>query len=272
MRTLWKGAISFGLVNIPIKMYSATERKQISFNQLHASCKTPVQYRKYCPACQIEVGPDEIVRGYEYEKGRYVVLRDEDFELLPGENTKTVDILDFVNLSEIDPVYYDKTYYLEPNPGGEKAYALLKTAMQETGKIAIARVMIRSKSALACIRVLGELLAIETMYFPDEIRSAETLTTQIKKPELHPNEISMAKSLIENLSSHFQPEKYSDEYRAKLMEVIQAKIAGEEVAIPTAPETAKVIDLMEALRASLEATEKKEPQTPAKKGKKKKIG
>ena len=272
MRTLWKGAISFGLVNIPIKMYTATERKDIHFNQLHASCKTPIQYRKYCPVCQVEVSADEIVRGYEYEKGRYVVLKDEDFQLLPGENTKTIDILDFVALSEIDPVYDDRSYYLEPNPGGEKAYALLKKAMQDTGKIAIARVMIRSKSVLACIRLFGALLTMETMYFPDEIRPPEILTAQIKEPELHPNEISMANSLIENLSSHFQPEKYTNEYRAQLMEIIQSKIAGEEVAIPTAPETAKVVDLMEALRASLKATEKKEAETPVKKRRKKKTG
>ncbi len=273
MRTLWKGAISFGLVNVPVKMYTATERKDIHFNQLHAPCKTPIQYKKYCPVCQVEVNADELVRGYEYEKGRYVILRDEDFELLPGENTKTIDILDFVDLAEIDPVYYDRSYYLEPSPGGEKAYALLKRAMQETGKIAIARVMIRSKAVLACLRVYDQLLIMETMFFPDEIRSPAALSTQIKEPELHPNEIKMANSLIENLSSHFDPEKYTNEYRSKLMEIIQAKIAGEEVAIPAAPETPKVIDLMEALKASLKATEKeKEAEAPRKKTRKKKTG
>ena len=156
MRTLWKGAISFGLVNIPVKMYTATERKDIHFNQLHATCKTPIQYRKFCPVCQKEVGADELVRGYEYEKGRYVILRDEDFELLPGENTKTIDILDFVDLAEIDPVYFDRSYYQGPNPGGEKAYNHLNQAMQETGKIAIARVMIRTKTVSpACARGKG---------------------------------------------------------------------------------------------------------------------
>ncbi len=270
MRTLWKGAISFGLVNIPVKMYTATERKDIHFNQLHATCKTPIQYRKFCPACQKEVGPDELVRGYEYEKGRYVILRDEDFERLPGENTKTIDILDFVDLAEIDPVYFDRSYYLAPNPGGEKAYNLLKQAMAETGKIAIARVMIRAKTVLACLRQWEKLLVMETMFFPDEIRTPELLATEIKEVELHPNEISMANSLIGNLSTSFQPEKYTNEYRSKLMEVIQAKIAGEEVAVPTAPETAKVVDLMEALRASLQATEAQ--KEPPKKRRKKKTG
>jgi DNA end-binding protein Ku len=270
MRTLWKGAISFGLVNIPVKMYTATERKDIHFNQLHATCKTPIQYRKFCPVCQKEVGADELVRGYEYEKGRYVILRDEDFELLPGENTKTIDILDFVDLAEIDPVYFDRSYYLGPNPGGEKAYNLLNQAMQETGKIAIAQVMIRTKTVLACLRPWERLLVMETMFFPDEIRAPELLTSEFKAVELHPNEVSMANSLIGNLSTSFDPGKYTNEYRSKLMEVIQAKIAGEEVAVPTAPETAKVVDLMEALRASLEATEAQ--KKPAKKRKKKQTG
>jgi DNA end-binding protein Ku len=274
MRTLWKGAISFGLVNVPVKMYTATERKDIHFNYLHSSCKTPIQYRKFCPSCNIEVKQEEIVRGYEYERGRYVIIRDEDLEFLPGEKSKTVDILDFVDLAEIDPVYFDKSYYLEPSPGGEKAYTLLKKAMAETEKIAVARVMIRSKSALACIRVYNNLLALETMYFPDEIRATETLSAGVNEDSLHPNEVSMAKSLIENLSSPFAPEKYTDEYRAKLMEVIQAKVAGEEVTVAAPPEIGKVVDLMDALRASLKATEKPEKAEATKKktGRKKQTG
>ena len=272
MRTLWKGAISFGLVNIPVKMYTATERKDIHFHQLHATCKTPVEYRKFCPTCQVEVKPEELVRGYEYEKGKYVILRDEDFQLLPGENTKTIDILDFVDLAEIDPVYFDRSYYLGPNPGGEKAYALLKQAMAETGKIAIARVMIRSKTVLACIRGWDQLLVMETMFFPDEIRTPELVTAEFKEVKLHPNEISMATSLIKNLSAPFRPEKYTNEYRSQLMELIQAKIAGEEVAVPEAPETGKVVDLMEALRASLQATAGAKEEEAPKKRRKKKTG
>ncbi|NLY92136.1 MAG: Ku protein [Firmicutes bacterium] len=272
MRTLWKGAISFGLVNIPVKMYTATERKDLHFHQLHATCKTPIQYRKFCPTCQVEVNPEELVRGYEYEKGKYVILRDEDFQLLPGENTKTIDILDFVDLAEIDPVYFDRSYYLGPNPGGEKAYALLKQAMAETGKIAIARVMIRTKTVLACIRGWDQLLVMETMFFPDEIRAPELITAEFKEVKLHPNEISMATSLIGNLSAPFDPEKYTNEYRSKLMEMIQAKIAGEEVAVPDAPETGKVVDLMEALRASLQATAGPKEEETTKKRRKKKTG
>lgn len=257
VRTLWKGAISFGLVNIPIKMYTATQRQDIRFHYLHAACKTPVQTRRYCPSCRAEVNREDLVWGYEYEKGRYVILKEEDFQNLPDENTKTIDILDFINLAEVDPVYFDKSYFLEPAPGGEKAYALLKRAMVETGKIAVAKVMIRTKSSLCCLRVFAGLLMMVTMFYPDEVRSPETLTHQIKEPPLHPNEISMANSLVENLSAPFNPAKYTNDYRAALMELIQAKIAGEEVAVPSSPETEKVVDLMEALRASLQATEKK---------------
>lgn len=259
MRTLWKGAISFGLVNIPIKMYTATQRQDIRFNYLHAACKTPVQTRRYCPFCRTEVNREDLVWGYEYEKGRYVILKEEDFQNLPGENTKTIDILDFINLAEVDPVYFDKSYFLEPAPGGEKAYALLKKAMLETGKIAVAKVMIRTKSSLCCLRVFSDLLMMVTMFYPDEVRSPETLTHQIKEPSLHANEISMANSLVENLSAPFNPAKYTNDYRAALMELIQAKIAGEEVAVPSTPETEKVVDLMEALRASLQATTEKKP-------------
>lgn len=266
MRTLWKGAVSFGLVNIPIKMYTATQRKDIRFNYLHAACKTPVQNRRYCPACRTEVNREDLVWGYEYEKGRYVILREEDFQNLPGENTKTIDILDFISLTEVDPVYFDKSYFLEPAPGGEKAYTLLKKAMLETGKIAVAKVMIRAKSSLCCLRVYADLLMMATMFYPDEVRSPEALTGQIKEPTLHPNEISMANSLVENLSAPFNAAKYTNEYRAALMELIQAKIAGEEVTVPAAPETEKVVDLMEALQASLQATEKK----PAARGRRKK--
>lgn len=257
MRTLWKGAISFGLVNIPVKMYTATEDKDIHFKYLHAACKTPIRYERRCPACDVEVSHEDMVMGYEYEKGRYVVLRDEDFHRIPEESSRTIDIIDFVDLNEIDPIYYDKTYYLEPSAGGEKAYALLKTAMSETGKTAVAKVMIRSKSALASLRIQDRVVVMETMHYPDEIRSPAGLSGVAVEPSLHENEVKMAIDLIRNLSSTFQPEKYTDTYREQLMGVIQAKIAGEEVAIPAAaPEGGKVIDLMEALKASLAATAK----------------
>jgi DNA end-binding protein Ku len=260
MRTLWKGAISFGLVNIPVKMYTATENKEIHFRYLHSKCQNPITYQKRCPVCDQEVPPEEIVMGYEYEKGRYVILREEDFQRIPGENSRTIDILDFVDLREIDPVYFEKSYYLEPNAGGEKAYALFKRAMGDTGKIAIAKVAIRTKSALACLRLYGEVVMMETMFYPDEIRSPVGLAGVAGGPALHENEIKMAVNLVSNLSDHFEPTKYTDTYREQLMGMIQSKISDAEIVTPV-PEArgGKVVDLMEALKASLAATEKTLP-------------
>ncbi|GAB6180647.1 Ku protein [Desulfotomaculum defluvii] len=252
MRPLWKGAVSFGLVYVPVKMYAATEKKNIKFNYLHEKCKTPVQYRRYCPYCDTEISNEEIVKGYEYEKGKYVVMKDEDFESLPVESTRSINIVDFVDLSDIDPVYFEKAYYLAPGEGGQKVYELLKKSMQETGKVAIAKVVIRNKESLAAIRVADGILSISTMFYPDEVRKPQGIPELDYKIEIHDNELKMAVSLINNLSATFQPEKYTDDYRQQLLEVIQAKIAGEEVeTVPTA-QTDKVVDLMSALKASID--------------------
>lgn len=271
IRTLWKGAVSFGLVNIPIKMYVATERKDIKFNYLHKECMSPIQYRKFCPKCNREINPDEIARGYEYQQGNYVVLNEEDLERIPMENTKTVDILDFVDLAEVDPVYFDKTYYLEPSQGGEKAYTLLIEAMAKTNKIAIAKVLIRTKQSLAILRVKEQVLIMETIFYPDEIRSTDGLNLGLDKSKLHENEIKMAVSLIGNLSTNFDVSKYQDDYRLALRELIEAKIAGKEV-VPAAAVTERgnVVDLMEVLKASVELAEKdRKKQAPDKKPRKK---
>ncbi len=252
MRPLWKGAVSFGLVYVPVKMYAATEKKDVRFNYLHDKCKNPVQYRKYCPYCDEEVKAGELVKGYQYEKGKYVVLKDEDFENLPGEGTKSIDIMDFVNLADIDPVYYDHPYYLAPGDGGEKVYELLKRAMADTGKVAVARVIIRSKESLAALRVTDNAVVMSTMHYPDEVRHSEQLPELDYKVKLHDNEVRMAVNLIDSLSGEFEPQKYSNEYRKSLMELIQAKIAGEAVAVPARPETDKVVDLMSALKASID--------------------
>ncbi|MBO8168009.1 MAG: Ku protein [Thermoanaerobacteraceae bacterium] len=252
MRTMWKGAISFGLVNIPIKMYTATEIKSIRFNYLHAECKTPIKYEKVCPACGREVANDEIVRGFEYEKGKYVVLMDEDLEHLPLNTLKTIDILDFVDLEEIDPIYFIKSYFLVPENFGQKAYKLLYRALAETGKIAVAKVFLRSKESLAALRIYENVILLHTMFFPNEIRAAGELP-DLENVELHDNEIKMAISLVKNLSASFEPEKYTSEYRQALMELIQAKIDREEISIPERTEVPKVVDLMEALKKSVEA-------------------
>lgn len=256
MRTLWKGAISFGLVNVPIKLFTATERKTLKFNFLHQACLTPIAYRRYCPRCDKEVESSEIVKGYEYEKGKYVVINEEDFEQIPVENSRTIDIIDFVDLKDIDPIYFDKSYYLAPDETGVKAYMLLIKSMEETGKIAIAKIVIRSKESLAALRVRDGVMMLETMFYPDEIRSSEGLPDLHKEVKLHDNEIKMAVSLINNLAAPFQPDKYNDEYRRALLEIIRGKVEGQDVAIPEKPVTGKVVNLMDALKASIELAKK----------------
>jgi len=268
MRTIWKGAISFGLVNIPVKLFPATENKSIKFNYIHKECNSPINYQKVCPVCNREVSQEEIVRGFEYEKGRFVILNEEDLDNLPTKTTKTVDIIDFVDLSEIDPIYFSKPYYLTPSEGGQKAYRLLMESMKQTGKIAVAKVTIRSTENLVCLRVYENSVMMETMYYPDEIRSAQGLPELNVDIPLHENEIKMANQLINNLSSTFDPQKYKSDYRESLMKLIEAKVAGEQIEIPPAANTGNVVDLMEALKASLKATE--EEKSKAKKPRAKK--
>lgn len=256
MRPLWKGAVSFGLIYVPVKMYAATEKKDVKFNYLHQKCGTPVQYRKYCPNCDAEVPAEEVVRGYEYEKGKFVIMKEEDFDRLPGENNRSVEILDFVNLEEIDPIYYDKAYYLAPAEGGQKVYELLKRAMDFSKRVAVGRVVIRSKEALSVIRAAGDVLVMSTMFYPDEVRSPKLIEDLGYSAELHENEVKMAVSLVENLSSRFVPEKYTNRYREALMEAIHGKITGEEIKVPEAPGAAKVVDLMSALKASIDLARK----------------
>lgn len=253
---MWKGSISFGLVTIPVKLYAATESKDVRFNLLHKECRSPIQYRKWCPACEREVAGEEIVKGFEFERGRYVVVEEEDLESLPVAAGRTLEIVDFVKLEQIDPVYFEKTYYLEPGEGGAKAYALLRRAMELTGRIAIARVVIRTKESLAAIRVFQTgVLALETMHFPDEVRSPAGLTG-IAEPELRPQELEMATGLIASLAGDFEPGKFQNEYRQSLLELIDAKVTGAEIETVQQPaERGRVVDLMEALRASIRMAE-----------------
>lgn len=254
MRAMWKGSISFGLVNIPVRMYSAVEDKSVHFNQLHSICHTPIKYQKVCPHCQVKVDPGEIVRGYELHKGQYVVITDEEWERFQGTLSRTVDILRFVELQEIDPVFFNRSYFLEPAETGEKAYRLLTKAMEETGKVGIASITIRSKTSLAALRVYQTGLVLETMYFPDEIRPFHHL--QIPTGEPVAKELAMAVTLIESLTEPFQPEHYIDERREGILELIQEKVAGEQqvVTVPSQDHEA-VADLLAALEASIRERE-----------------
>lgn len=256
MHTIWKGSISFGLVNIPIKMYAATESKQIQLRLLHKKCHSPINYKKVCSVCDEEVDLDEMVKGYEYEKNHFVVLEEEELDSLAAERSKTIDILDFIQLEEIDPIYFDRSYYLGPAEHGEKAYALLKKAMEETQKAAIAKLILRSKEHLAVIRFFQEALVLETIHYPDEIRPVQHIPG-ISPVEIQEKELAMAKQLIDQLTTPFEPEKYTDEYRTKLNQLIENKLAGKETKFsPRIPQT-DIKNLLEALQESLDQTKKK---------------
>ncbi len=253
MRALWKGAITFGLIYVPVKMYAATEKKDVKFNYLHAGCHTPLRYVRYCPHCTREVETDEIVRGYEYEKGRYITVNEDELARLSGKKNRSVDIIDFVDMQKIDPVYYDRSYYLGPGEGGKKVYELLRQAMLETSRAAIALITIRNRESLAVIRPTERALIMETMFYVDEVRSVEQVEEISDQVNLHENEVKMAVNLIDNLSTDFEPGKYTSAYREKVHEMIRAKIAGEAVLEkPTVPVAENVVDLMAALQASIE--------------------
>lgn len=253
MHTVWKGAISFGLVHVPVKMFSATEDKDISMRYIHKECGSPLSYIRKCPVCEEEVGWEEITKGYEYEKGKFVLFEKEELERLAESNSKNITILDFVDLTEIDPIYFQKTYYLSPDQAGANAYRLLLEAMKQSGKIGIAKIAIRSKSSLAAIRVLDECLSIETIFYPDEIRPISQVPNLPERTEVNAKELDMAKLLIDQLSTPFDPEKYTDDYRERLLDLINSKVSGEEIKIAPARQETNVVDLMAALQASIEA-------------------
>jgi DNA end-binding protein Ku len=254
-RVMWKGAISFGLVTIPVGLFPATEEKSLRFNQLHDEDFGRIKYQRYCSKCGEEVSFEHIVKGYEYEKDKYVVLTEEDFDAIPVESSRAIDIVQFVDGDQIDPLYFQKSYYLVPEETGIKAYTLLRQAMSEDGRVAVAKVAIREKEHLATLRFKDNVFILETMFWPDEIRAAEFEVLD-KKVTVRPQEVQMAKSLIDNLTSDFKPEEFRDDYREGLVSIVEKKIAGEEIEVIPEPEPTKVVDLMEALRASVEATKK----------------
>jgi DNA end-binding protein Ku len=253
-RPIWSGTISFGLVSVPVRMYSATESKELRFHFLDKRDLQPIGYDKVRRDTGEHVESDDIDRGFEVEKGRYVTLEDEDLDRLDIELTKTIDILDFVDLDEIDPIYFRKAYYLEPQEAGEKPYRLLVRALEETGKVGIAKVVIRNKQHLAALRAWNGVLVLETMYYADEVRQPEKVDgkARLQKPE-----VEMAKSLVENLSESFKPEKYDDTYRKELLDLLRAKAKGKPLPELEAEEEGEVVDLLAALRESVERTQKK---------------
>lgn len=260
MRAIWKGHISFALVTIPVSLFSATKRNEVSLHYLHKGDLSPVSYKRFCDAEDKEVPWEEITRGYEYEKGQYVEITDEDLDGVDVKLTKTIQVSEFVNESEIDPVYFDKPYYLEPQKGGERAYALMRDALAHSGRVGIARVVLRSKEHLAAVKPVGKMLMLEMMRFAHEIVDPGSLQLPDAAAPTG-KEMDLARTLIDSMTDTFDPGRYKDEYHDKVLEVIQAKVAGvAPAAVPAAVGgPTKVVDLMEVLKQSLVETGKKEP-------------
>ena len=263
MHTVWKGSISFGLVNIPVKLHAATENKDIKLRQLHKECHTPINYQKVCPGCKGEVKSEDIVKAYEYAKNKFVILDNEELEKLRKENEdKAVEIIDFVKLEEIDPIYFERSYFLSPDGGGGKAYSLLREALTASGKIGVAKIIIRSREQLAVVRVYKDTLVMETIHYPDEVRSAADVPNIPSEQTVVKKELDTALLLVDQLTTAFDPEKYTDDYRTALMELIEEKKSGNQTVAasdkqPTVPPN--VTDLMSALQASLDKTKAKKP-------------
>ncbi|GER68240.1 non-homologous end joining protein Ku [Weizmannia acidilactici] len=257
MHTIWKGTISFGLVNIPIKLHAATEDKDIKLRSLHKKCHSPIQYEKICPVCGEEVEAGDIVKGYEITKGKFVVLEQDKLEdLRKTTEEKAVEIMDFIDMREIDPIYFNRSYYMSPNEGGVKAYGLLRKALTESKKVGLARIVMRSKEQLAVIRVFENTLLMETIHYPDEVRNSADVPNVPADDEVSKKEIETAILLIDQLTTSFEPEKYTDEYRSSLMELIESKRTGKDLvtAKVKVPEN-NVTDLMAALQASIDRTQ-----------------
>jgi DNA end-binding protein Ku len=264
MRAIWKGSISFGLVYIPIAVYPATREEKISFRQLRKSDHSPIKYKKVAEADQKEVPASEIVKGYEYERGRFVIMNEEDFAKVKIESTHSIDITDFVDLQQVDPKFFYKPYFLEPQKGGEKAYSLLHKALSGTGKIGIAKVVISNKEHLASVKPDGLFLVLELMHFATEILSPDELNNGANGA-INEKELKMAQTLIESMSVPWEPEKYKDEYRDAVLELIEQKAQNKEVAgkAPAAPRSTNVVDLVKVLQESLNRNQAVKPKRAA---------
>ncbi len=256
-RAIWKGAINFGLVTIPVGMYTATDNKTPKFKQLRSTDHSPIRYKRVAEADGQEVVWDDIVKGYEFEKDRYVVFTDEELAAAHPDSNKLVDVVQFVDESEIDPMMYKSSYFLAPEKTGVKAYRILEEALETQGRVGIAKVSIREKQQLATLRARDGMIVMETMFWPDEVREAafEEMEGEV---EIRPEEVEMAATIIDNLTRPFEADEYKDTTREAIEELAAKKVAGEEIVAPASPEPTKVVDLLEALKASVEATKEKQ--------------
>jgi len=259
-RPIWKGYLTFGLVTIPVRLHTAEDPQDVHFRLLHKTCGTPIQNRRWCPLDETIVPYEDTVRGFEVSKGRYVSVTAQELESVPVETTESLNIAQFVDLEEIDPLYFDKSYFVAPDEGGAKAFALLREAMREAGKVAVGKVVLREKEHLVAVRPYREGLVMSTLFYADEIRALEEIEDLAAAPRLHPNERKMAMQLIEGLTAEFRPEEFKDEYREKLLQVLKAKAEGAAAPARAVPKPEKVVDLMDALRRSLEQARRSRPQ------------
>ena len=258
MRPLWKGAISFGLISIPVRLYSAVENKSLKFHLLHEEDGGRIKYKRECAKCGKEVSWDDIIKGYEYSKDHYVTFTDDEMEALDVDSIRAIDVVSFVPLEDIDPIYFDKTYYVIPEASGIKAYKLLAEALEAEGQVGVAKIALRDKEHLSTIRLKDDVFVLETMHWPDEIRQPE-FDELSKRVDVRDQEVKMARQLIQQLSDEFKPQDFEDEYRIRLQELAEKKVEGQEVTVAQEPEAepAPVVDIMEALKASVSEAKKR---------------
>jgi DNA end-binding protein Ku len=266
MRTIWNGSINFGLVNIPIGLAVAQQRKDVSFRTLHRECGTPIKQKRWCPFHERDVEADELVKGWEFAKGQFVMVEESDFEAVALTRSQSIDIDRFVDLDEVDPIYFDRAYYLAPADADaqRRPYVLLLRAMQEANVAAIGKFVLWGKENLCLIRPLGESLALETLYYAEDIRAREEIDQAVAETEVGDPELEMARQLVASLVGEFEPEDFENEYRGALKAMLEAKLAGEEIVAPEQPAPAPVVDLMDALKESV-AQAQKDKAPPAKK-------
>jgi DNA end-binding protein Ku len=271
MRTIWKGSISFGLVNIPIGLAVATQRSDIAFRTLHAECGTPIKQKRWCPTHDREVQAEELVKGWEFSKGQYLPIEDGDLEAIALQRSQSIEIVRFVELSEVDPIYFDRTYYLAPADvdAQRRPYVLLLEAMRQTGMAAVGKFVLWGKENLSLLRPLGDSLALQTLFYSEDIRARGEIDEAVGGVELKEPELDLAKQVIQSLVGEWEPDEFENEHRSQLRELLEAKLAGAEFVVPEPVEEAPVVDLMEALRRSVdEARERKTAATADGKAKK----
>jgi DNA end-binding protein Ku len=268
MRTIWNGSISFGLVSIPIGLALATQRNDVAFRTLHAECGTPIKQKRWCPTHERDVEADELVKGWEFAKGQFVVVEDSDLEAVALQRSQSIDIVRFVQLADVDPVFFDRTYYLAPSsqPAQRRPYVLLLEAMKQTGMAAIGKFVLWGKENLCLIRPVGETLALETLFYAEDVRSSAEIEEAVRETDLQDAELALAEQLIGGLVGEWTPEDFQNEYRGELRAMLEAKLAGEEIKAPEPVAEAPVVDLLDALRRSV-ADAKDKKSAKARKGK-----